>query len=197
MNHFLPDWLKLFANGIEWCYPVILILFVSKLFLKGDGKREIANLLVTTNLLLLISSLIIITERVLELWDFYFHTNYEWFAFRTTYYSPTFYFTYFIIASSAILLLFFRRFRRSWTFSFLILVILKWFLIYYWYLQFAREYLPSSWEFYEEDFWWRRITYILVFIVSMILMYSILYSTNKLPFASALFRNKRREADVQ
>ena len=158
------------------------------------------NLLVVTNLLLLISTLIAIVDLGIQLWPIYFpsQAQYEWFAFSHPFpISIAVFYKISLAVCVILLLLFFKSLRQSWLFSIISLLLINWLVIYLGVTELFRDYQPSSWYVTYEDFWSRRIIYIVVFVVSLIVTYSILYSMNKLPFASVLFKNKRKGADVQ
>src|SRR5690349_17150363 len=70
-----------FCRIIEWGYSVVLILFLLWLVVKR-WRNETINLLVTVNVLLIISFFIGLLGIINRVWEWYSHSNYEWFAFR-------------------------------------------------------------------------------------------------------------------
>jgi len=201
MTNRFVEFLQWFGGSIQWCYPVIILLFIMKFLLRGEWKNEMLNLLVVINTLLLISILITIVYFGVELRKIYYpsQTQYEWFAFTHPWpFSITSFYKIWIVVSLILLLFFLKPFRQSWFFSLMALLLLNWFGIYLFVTKYFENHQPSTWQvMYEEDFWSKRITYFLVFIVSVILTYSILYVLKKLPFVSVLIKIRANKTDVQ
>ena len=195
MNNSITELLQWFCYSIVGCYPLILILLIGYLFLPSGRNWESINLLFAVNTLIVIVAIPSLIGIGIHLYETYYsQTVYEWFSFSGPF-DEKFYYAAIICTHIVALLFLFRMLRRSLLFSLFFLLLQNWESVYFLFLKwFPRS---SSWSVYFSFDLSERIINIIVFMVSVSLVYFILHLRNKLPYSSTILRTIRSNTDVQ
>ena len=183
---------RFFANPFLNSYTYAAVLLLTLILVKNKFTTEAGNILYVLNTLAGTVSLLGLLYWAIELWLAWYGQNpYELYAFVAGDFLHPVYpvLLYFFLRLPSIAGLFFlnKKFRLRIWFVLIFLLVLNAGALYHWFLQFNRDYLPSSWAVSTETFWEKAVKWTLTPLV-LIFTYWLLHKRNKLPYPSIFFK---------